>query len=233
MFCMKVKDIMIRDVITVAPEDSFADVIETFSRKKISGAPVVEGRKPVGMVSESDIMKQVSKKDIMSLIDGDNKDVKEKMSMKVKDLMTKNIISVKPDDEVREVIRMMNEKDVNRLPVIEKGELRGIVTRADVVSVVCEYLCEHPMLKKKEHESENPALETNIDTLLALVKEKESVKFSEAAKKFNVPESKIEEWGNILEEYGLVRLHYPPIGTPMLKILKEKRHEKKKQNRED
>jgi len=225
---MKVKEIMVKDVITVNSTDTFYDVIEAFSQKHISGAPVVDGSKVIGIVSESDLMKFVSTRGLIDLIDGENIDIKDKASMKAIDFMTKSVITVKPDDDLKDVIKLMDEKGVNRMPVVEKGSLRGIITRADVVSVISEYITGHPLVKKRAHEEEGPQLETNIDMLLELVKEKGSVKFSDAAKKFNVPESKIEEWGNILEQYDLVKLHYPPIGMPMLKILKEKHGRKNK-----
>ncbi len=224
---MKVKDIMIKDVVSLRPDDTFYDIVELFSEKKISGAPVATGNKPIGMVSESDIMRFISNKNLISMIEGEKKEMKDKASLKAKHFMTKKLVFVKPGDDLGKVIKIMEEKDINRVPVVDKGKLRGIITRADVVSVISEYLSEHPLLRKRELEIEEPKLETDIDKLLALVKEEGSIKFSKAAKKFNVPESKIEEWGKILEEYKLVKLHYPPIGDPKLEILKEK-HAKKK-----
>ena len=103
----------------------------------------------------------------------------------------------------------------------------AVASRADVVSVISEYLSEHPVLKKRKHEIDEPKLETDIDKLLAMVEEKESLKFSAAAKEFKVTPERIEEWGKILEEYKLVKLHYPPIGDPTIKVFKEK-HAKKK-----
>ena len=225
---MKVKDAMTKDVISLSPEDSFYDIVELFAEKKISGAPVAIGDKPVGMVSESDIMKFISSKDLITLLEGKIKDMKEMTAMKAKDFMTKTLITVKPNDDIREVIKIMNEKDVNRLPVAENGKLKGIITRADVVSIISEYLIEHPLLRKRVLGIEEPKLETDIDKLLAMVKTEGSLKFCEAAKRFDVPESRMEKWAKILEEYKLVELHYPPIGDPVIKIVKEKRHERGK-----
>jgi CBS domain-containing protein len=224
---MKVKDIMVKDVVAIRPEDSFYDIVELFAEKKISGAPVAVGDKPVGMVSESDIMKYISNRKLVSLLESENKEMKDKASLQARHFMSKQVVFVKPGDDLGKVIKLMNEKDINRVPVVEKGKLTGIITRADVVSVISEYLSEHPILKKREHEIEEPKLETDIDKLLAMVKEEGSMKFSEAAKKFKVPANRIEEWGKILEEYKLVKLHYPPIGDPIIKIFKEK-HAKKK-----
>lgn len=224
---MKVKDIMIKDVVAVRPEDSFYDIVELFAEKKISGAPVAIGDKPIGMVSESDIMKYILNKNLVSLLESDSKDMKDKASLQAKNFMSKKVIFVKPGDDLSKVIRIMDEKDINRVPVVDKGKLTGIITRADIVSVISEYLSEHPILRKRQHEIEKPKLETDIDKLLAMVKERSFLKFSAAAKEFNVTIDRIEEWGKILEEYKLVKLHYPPIGDPTIKVFKEK-HAKKK-----
>ena len=67
-------------------------------------------------------------------------------------------------------------------------------------------------------------LETNADRLLKMVNRKGELKISEAAKSFGISESKIEEWGNILEEHKLVRMHYSPIGDPKIISLKQRKN---------
>ena len=225
---MKVKDIMISDVVTLSPDDTFYDIVELFSEKKISGAPVVEGGKAVGMVSESDIMQFVSEKHLIAMIEKEDKAMKDKTSMQAKQFMTKKLATVSSDDDLGKVIKFLDEKDINRLPVVDKGKLVGIITRADVVSVVSEYLTEHPAMRKMELETDEKTLKTNIDRLLSLVKMKGSVQLKVAAKEFGVEAERIEKWGRILEEYKLVKMHYPPIGDPKILILKEKKHGKKK-----
>jgi predicted transcriptional regulator len=230
---MKVKDIMVKDVVTLNPDDTFYDIVEIFAEKKISGAPVAVGKKPVGMVSESDILKFVSKKDMISMIEHEDKDLKEKASIKAKNIMTKNVISVQSTDPLSKVISVLNEKDINRLPVVDDGKIVGIITRADVVSVVSEYMTEHPMLKKMDLQAEEPMLETSIDKLLSVVKTEGSVKIKDLAKRFNAEPEKIEEWGRILEEYKLARMHYPPIGEPSIVVMKKVKYAKKQRNQED
>lgn len=65
-------------------------------------------------------------------------------------------------------------------------------------------------------------VETNIDRLHHLIKEKGEIKVSKAAKIFNVNESEIERWGQILQDHNLVQLHYPLIGEAVLKVKQEK-----------
>jgi signal-transduction protein with cAMP-binding, CBS, and nucleotidyltransferase domain len=173
-------------------------------------------------------MKFIANKDLINAIDTDDKQVKDRSSVTAKEFMTKNVIFLSPDDELSKLVKLLNEKDINRIPIVDKGKLVGIITRADVVSIVSEYLSEHPLLRKKSLEIDEPSIETNIDKLLDLVREEGSIKFKKAAKKFNVSEKRIEEWAETLEEYKLVKLKYPPIGDPKIAIIKEKKHAKKK-----
>ncbi len=81
-----------------------------------------------------------------------------------------------------------------------------------------------------EEESEEPAkrpyskvkdhVQTDIDKLYELVKSKGIVKTGEASKKFGIESDQVERWGRVLEEHKLVKLHYPPVGEPVL-ILKK------------
>ncbi len=83
-------------------------------------------------------------------------------------------------------------------------------------------------MKKTKGEKITPAerdkkvkdfLETDVDKLYELVRDKGIVKLNEASKVFKIDSDIIEEWGRILEEHKLVRLRYPPVGEPVL-ILK-------------
>ncbi|MCK5016903.1 MAG: hypothetical protein KAS32_07505 [Candidatus Peribacteraceae bacterium] len=63
-------------------------------------------------------------------------------------------------------------------------------------------------------------IETNIDRLYEIVRDKGSIKLEDVAKKLKIDEENIEDWARILEEHNLVILHYPPIGDPTI-ILKK------------
>ncbi|MCJ2564279.1 MAG: CBS domain-containing protein, partial [Candidatus Thermoplasmatota archaeon] len=54
----------------------------------------------------------------------------------VRDAMTREVVTAAPDDEVEDVIQMMVRNDVNRIPVVDKGVLVGIVTRGDILRAV-------------------------------------------------------------------------------------------------
>ncbi|RLE09829.1 hypothetical protein DRJ04_09600 [Candidatus Aerophobetes bacterium] len=75
-----------------------------------------------------------------------------------------------------------------------------------------------------ELEGRFPVLETEIDEFLKFIQERKSITLMQAMKKFNVKRETIEEWGKILEENGIIEVHYPVVGQPVFKIkgLKER-----------
>ncbi|HZD42044.1 MAG TPA: CBS domain-containing protein [Terriglobales bacterium] len=114
---MIAKDIMTKDVITVAPTTSVRSLAMILIKNQISGAPVA-GRngKIIGVVSEADI---VAKK---------GKDVKA--------IMSKKVISVNEETSVEEIAQLMTTHKIKRIPVMRGDQVVGIVSRADIVSAI-------------------------------------------------------------------------------------------------
>lgn len=72
--------------------------------------------------------------------------------------------------------------------------------------------------KKPQPKKEGGKVKTSIDSLYEEVKKKKSLKLNQAlAKKFGVSKTQLESWAIILEEHGLVKLHYPAIGEPEIR----------------
>jgi CBS domain-containing protein len=146
---MLVKDVMSKNVITISPEDSISDAIEKMAKNNISGLIVVEEEKVVGVISESDVLR-VFKSEIPEISTSTNatlsiflilekgikaiNEMKKIGKLKVKNLMSKRVFYVKPEDTILEAARMMSKKDVRRLPVIdENGKLVGVISRTDIL----------------------------------------------------------------------------------------------------
>lgn len=137
---MKVKDVMVTEVTTVAPETSLKDVATILAERGISGLPVVDGGGAVvGVVSEADILlKQTAPEPrrggVLGWLLGSPAPEDAKLDARTAgDAMTSPAVTVEPDRPVARAAALMVEKGVNRLPVVRDGELVGIVTRADVV----------------------------------------------------------------------------------------------------
>lgn len=142
---VEVSDIMSKDVITVSPDSSVEEVAKILSDNNMSGLPVVENGKLIGMVSESDLIvkdKKLHFPDYINVIGGIiylesykkfKKEFKKFIATKVEDLMSKKIVTIKPDDSIEDAATIMSEENINRLPVVEDEKLVGIITRGDIV----------------------------------------------------------------------------------------------------
>lgn len=146
-----VRDYMKINVISLDPETSIFDAAKIFSEHNISGAPVVENGKVVGVISVTDIVRfmkmKLPKSEIypeshaLALIISNL--VKEQIEFrrwierisqtKVRNLMSTDVISIQPDKSILEAVNIMEKNDVERLPVIEEGKLIGIISRADLI----------------------------------------------------------------------------------------------------
>lgn len=149
---MKIKDVMNKDVITCKPDDPVSILAKLFKENHISGMPVVEKGKVVGIVSETDLLRlfetpevsgelwlpspfEVIEIPIRNLVRLEEfKKALEDLKLKpVRHIMAKSVHSITPDDSLEEASSIMVKYKVNRLPVIENGKLVGIVARSDII----------------------------------------------------------------------------------------------------
>jgi CBS domain-containing protein len=131
---------MTRDVVTVTPETSLKDVARKLVELRISGMPVVDAAgSVVGVISEADVLAKErfdhgDGSAIARLIHRPDPSEKAKLAARVAgEAMTSPAVTVEPYWTIPTVAQMMLERGINRLPVVQGGKLRGIVTRADLV----------------------------------------------------------------------------------------------------
>jgi CBS domain-containing protein len=110
-------------VVTIAPESSINDAVKLLSEKRI-GAVVIspDGRKVVGILSERDIVREMGKRGVACLNDT------------VNELMTSNVYGCGPDDDADKVLQTMTNKRFRHIPVMEDGEMIGLISIGDVVA---------------------------------------------------------------------------------------------------
>ena len=150
---LKVRDLMTTQVVTLQPTDTIKKATIKFAIDNISGAPVVDNRNHLlGIVSENDILRilytyqlKLDKENRGSMMlsyamdnsdEGDDelKKISEEISnMAIGDIMIRTVLTTSPDALIMEVLKSMIEMDVNRVPVVEKGVVIGIISRADIV----------------------------------------------------------------------------------------------------
>ena len=137
---MKIREIMQRDVVTVAPETSLKDVAALLVEHRISGLPVcAEDGRVVGVVSEADIVQKEQTDDFAStallgrLLDQAYGDGIRFAARTAGGAMTSPAVTVRSRDDVAHAAHLMITRRVNRLPVVDGARLVGIVTRSDLV----------------------------------------------------------------------------------------------------
>ncbi len=113
--------VMSTPVMTVSPQTQVPVMLEQMYATKHLGFPVIDRGMVVGMITLSDLHRA-------SPIDRD--------ALQVRDLMTRQVVSLPPQAPVAEALRVMSERNIGRIPVLEDGNLVGLVTRTDIIKVM-------------------------------------------------------------------------------------------------
>ena len=146
------KDIMTRDVITISPETEIAQAAKLLLTNRINGVPVVnDAGELVGILCQSDLIIQQKNIPIPSLftfLDGFipltpskklDEEVEKIAATRASDAMTANPVTVSPDTEIEKIAALMVEKSYHTLPVVDEGQLVGIVGKEDVLKTLIDH----------------------------------------------------------------------------------------------
>jgi len=136
-----VSEVMSFPVITATKDATVYDIANIMKEKNIGAVVIVEGNEPVGIVTERDIVKRVVSKNLKP------KDVL------AEEVMSKKIVTISQNASITEAAKIMATHGVKRLPVVENGELVGIITQSDIVKVspeLLEIVAEYASLKPVE-----------------------------------------------------------------------------------
>jgi len=120
---IEVSAIMVDKVITTKPEATVEEAVKLMNKYEIGCLVVVENGKPVGIITERDFLKRVLPKS------------EELRNMKVMEVMSKPLISIGPKAQIEEAAKLMFQKKIKKLPVVEKGKLLGLVTLTDLLRI--------------------------------------------------------------------------------------------------
>lgn len=108
-------------VITIRPEQPVREAVAMVAKHGIGALVVVdETRRPIGIVTERHIIRRLAEDTAI-------------LSRAVGEIMTTNLVAATPQDELGAVIRMMTERGIRHVPIVDGGELAGIVSSGDVL----------------------------------------------------------------------------------------------------
>ena len=140
---MLAKDVMTTRVITVSADTPVDEVVQTLLKWRISAVPVVDAAgEMVGIVSEGDLVRRAESGTetddswwLSGLLEPDERARRyaKACGLFAKDVMTSSVITADEDDSLRSLATMLEENRIKRVPVVRKGRLVGIVSRANLL----------------------------------------------------------------------------------------------------
>ena len=131
---LAVRDVMTDHPRTVLAETPLKEAARTMVRAGLGALPVIdEERRVVGMVSEREVIRHLLTTQVFSGADVRSAPSPLAGPRTVRDVMSRQVMCVAPEQPIAEVASLMSNKDVDRVPVVREGQLVGFLTRGDIV----------------------------------------------------------------------------------------------------
>jgi CBS domain-containing protein len=118
----QVRDLMVSEVVTIEPGTSVVDAAKRMIQEEKGPLPVVEGERPVAIITDRDIIAHV-------VAEG-----RDPNSVTVDDVATRDLVTIGPEQDVEEVRGLMGQHELDRVLVVEGDRLVGIISEADIRS---------------------------------------------------------------------------------------------------
>jgi CBS domain-containing protein len=118
----QVSEVMVSDVVTIAPGTGVVDAAKRMIQEEKGPLPIVEGDRPVAIVTDRDIVAHV-------VAEG-----RDPSSTTVDEIATRDLVTIGPDQDIDEVRRLMDQHQLDRILVVEGDRLVGIISEADIRS---------------------------------------------------------------------------------------------------
>ncbi len=134
---MLVSDYMTSELTCVDEDDCLLDATMIFLRSTLRHLPVLRGKRLVGVITERDV-KQYAPSVLSGITSDEYNRVLE--TTPISRVMTRDPVTVRPGQQVIEAARLLTSKRIGCLPVVEDGELRGIITTTDMLKLLMKML---------------------------------------------------------------------------------------------
>src|ERR671921_77303 len=118
----QVRDRMVSDVVSIEPGTGVVDAAKRMIQEEKGPLPIVEGERPVAIVTDRDIIAHVVAEGL------------DPTSMTVDDITSQELVTIGPDQDVNEARQLMDQYELDRILVVEDDRLVGIISEADIRS---------------------------------------------------------------------------------------------------
>ncbi|MGD8372817.1 MAG: CBS domain-containing protein [Syntrophobacterales bacterium] len=127
---MKIRDIMVTELVTLHVDEELSLASDIMNLARIRHLPIVEGDRLVGIISQRDLFKA----SLASVMGYDYAETRDHLkSVSIREAMVENVITVTPDAGIQEAGKIMLEKKIGCLPVVQENRLVGMVTETDIL----------------------------------------------------------------------------------------------------
>jgi CBS domain-containing protein len=127
---MKVKEVMVKEVATLDVNDELSLANDIMRLGRIRHLPVVDGTRLAGIISERDLFRS-SLAQALGYGGPASRDLMK--TLRIKDIMVKEVTTISPEAKLCEAVRMMMDKKIGCLPVVENDHLVGLITETDIM----------------------------------------------------------------------------------------------------
>ena len=134
-----VRDVMSKVVKVVRPDTSMKEVVATMNKFSIGSIVVVQGERPVGIITERDILRRLVEPCLAP------------ETLRAREVMTSPVVSISETASIDEAAKLMTKKRIKRLLVANNGRLVGILTYTDIVTQVPKMLVILEELVRPQH----------------------------------------------------------------------------------
>lgn len=121
---MKTKDVMVKEVVKVGSNTLVENAVKTMNRNEIGCLIVEDNGQARGIVTQRDLLEKVLERS------------RDPRKLAVSEIMTKKLVVGTPEMEIHEAARLMFEKKIKKLPIVENGKLIGLVTLTNIARTV-------------------------------------------------------------------------------------------------
>lgn len=136
----QLKDIMIKNVIVAAPEYKLSVLEKMMENKGVGHIFITQGTKLLGVISDGDIKRR---KSYLAGTDASNYREEQTLNTLAHQIMTRNLITLGPDDEIIEAVNKILGNDIHSVPIVTDGDkLVGLVTSSDLLKYLKTLLSE-------------------------------------------------------------------------------------------
>jgi acetoin utilization protein AcuB len=131
---MRVEDLMTRSVVTVGHDATVADAWRLMRTRQVRHLPVLDAdRRLIGILTDHDLRQMILERSVQEEPDQLGRTLGR---LRVNEVMTWAVVTVRPDADIRDAARIMHEKKLGALAVADGGRVVGMLTATDIIQVV-------------------------------------------------------------------------------------------------